>query len=239
MTSVAKLPAHTAPTVVSLPSETPTGLPRRAVLGRLAGALALGAVANVTAIAITRSAPVTIPSADGESIEIAAELIEANLRENAARDVWKAAKKAMAAWQKSTPPPVMREIKEKNGTVQYEAWLKQLAEATDPSEQERLKRLDPNADLKAAMKEHAIRKVAWSKRRATAEAECGFYEAEEKWNAATSEVEEFCDALAETSMTTLDGLKIKCRAAVRNRNDDIAWSAVHDLLAIAEDQHHG
>ena len=93
----------------------------------------------------------------------------------------------MIAWNKRNPAPKMREIKAKNGTAEYEGWLKKLIEAEKQAEQERLLGLDPNADLKAAIREHEVAKTAWGDRKRIAEANCGYQEAEARWEDAIHE----------------------------------------------------
>jgi hypothetical protein len=176
----------------------------------------IGAAA-IPAAVITGALPATADEATFD--RLAAELTAAADQHGKVLDVLEIAEKAMFDWGKRNPRPELRECT--IGTIaEYEAWR------TDPT------RVDPNADLKAAMAEQKAAMRTWNKAKVAAEARCGYTATYATEGAVCSEISELIDKLSAIPASTMHGLRTKAALATKFHDADLAWSIVDDLLGV-------
>jgi hypothetical protein len=206
---------------------------RRAILVSTA-TTALSATAIAQPFA-TSPAAATSAETTGDSIieEIAGKLKAALDRHSQAFDIFGVAENAMFEWERRNPKPVLPEIKQASDRA-VDDWIRASLEADDPA-LFCAANPSPNAHFQAAIDELGAALTNRSKRKAVAEAQCGYRAAEAEKTAASADVASIEEDLANTPARSLPALAIKARLAERLSSADLAWSLVDDLQATEAD----
>ena len=163
----------------------------------------------------------SLPASTDESTfdQLAAELTAAGDRHDKVLNALEIAEKAMFGWAKRDPKPTIRESTV--GTnAQYDAWF------LDRS------LFDPNADLRAAMAEHQTAMAAWNKRKAAAQARCGYDAVHAAEGLVCDEIAGLINRLSLMPASTTRGLRTKAALAEKFGDADLAWSVIDDLNGV-------
>ena len=205
-------------------------------------------LAGTAAIPMAAIAPPAFASSDrGERrlLKIEAEIDALDESGKIAGHAFTEGETAMAAWHRRNPKPAMCDnsfpknidaaAKVKSaleGSGLPENFIKTaaiLASTYDFADG-----VDRNADLKAAIAEHSAALKRWSAREKIAIKNCRFEEREATWNRICDATAALTEEAVEIRTATLRG--VQCKARIGNKagtGDDIAWSVVEDLLALA------
>lgn len=152
----------------------------------------------------------------------------------------------MSEWNRRNPKPQMREVNFPDDADAMAAVNAALGGTRLPNDLiNTLRSLDPsyttsehhdaNADLKAAMAEHAAQLKQWGARKQIALKKCRYEEREAAWDRVCDATAELSNEAAKIRTTSLRGMQ--CKARIRDQagvGDDITESIIADLLAFGD-----
>jgi hypothetical protein len=166
---------------------------------------------------------------DGGIFDLARRLRDADVVDNAAIDGLTIVDKVMHRWAARNPKPAMRECWV-GTTAEWNRYMEALMATDNEQEIARLKaEVDSNRDLKVAADEWQDAVKIWSKRKATAEAQCRYHETKQRETDACRRAVGACEALTAGAAVTLQGMILKARLASKFRDNGLAWSVISDL----------
>lgn len=210
------------------PAPINPALTRRGAMNTLIGTAA--AATGVAAAMALPTAAVAAAGTDAALFSLSKQLDAAQRRSDRMCKPHTRAERAMLDWKHDNPEPAMRdyEIGTDQEAVEY---IRQLMEFDGDAS--RVTVPDPYADLKAASAEHSAARAQWEASEKTARADTGFDDAEANWDAANDEVLRLLEEITECRPHSLDGLRLKARAAADHQWEPLAWAIVEDVLAMA------
>jgi hypothetical protein len=204
--------------VLSTPP-TNTSLTRRNMLGAItaaAASLPIAAAVPTVALAMAPNADAAGPVVVDPVIALAQSLIDAwnDFEEKCL--VTSNAEELVIDWKNLNPRPELR-AHTVGTTEDYLAF------------QSGLSTYDPNADLRAAVKEQEAAVKEWGKLRRSAENETGYTRAERSQKRASDRFHEIRDELTDVHPASTAGLRAKAAAARASSDENLQQQIVYDI----------
>ncbi|MGE0522032.1 MAG: hypothetical protein AB7O60_03225 [Variibacter sp.] len=179
-----------------------------------APAAAIASVVPIPCVAAPTLATADPIDHDRKLIQECERLLDLTAAADEIEDAKYEAEHKMDRWLKRNRRPIMRETQAPAlGSMGYEQWFKALVEAEDDAERERLRGLDPNRDLKAAIDEHESALKKWAEKRDKADVRYGLAQIREAHDAKVSEWRACLQKILWVEAKTEAGLLAQVRAA--------------------------
>jgi hypothetical protein len=169
--------------------------------------------------------PSVAPANDDRIIALGAKLNAACGRHDKACTAFGVAERAMRAWMDMNPKPKIRAAR---GVSDFNASI--IASANQCYSAVTVTLENPNADVRAAVSEWESAVKTWGARRRRAAARCKYSKADAAQKAGAEETSRLAGDLEEVPARSLPGIMIKARAAAMMSDDELAQSAIADLL---------